>query len=89
MPSSRRKLAMLAASLLIPMLGACASQPTVTEARKIAEAIGHVRPSRRDTCDTQQQIAAQSSRIDTIVTGKETVYKPDCSTRVEPPKKTS
>jgi hypothetical protein len=54
----------------------------VTEARKIAEAIGHVRPSRRDTCDTQEQIAAQSSRIDTIVTGKETVYKPDCAPRV-------
>jgi len=45
---------------------------------KVADAIGHIKPSRQDTCETQQQAAAQSSRIDTIKTGKEVVYKADC-----------
>jgi hypothetical protein len=35
-----------------------------------------VTASRKDTCATQKAIASQSSRIDTIITGKETVYKP-------------
>jgi hypothetical protein len=42
----------------------------------VATAIGHIRPSAKDTCDTQVQVAAQSSRISTLTTGKETVYKP-------------
>jgi len=37
-----------------------------------------VKPSRADTCETQNQIAQQSSRIDTIITGSEKVYKADC-----------
>jgi len=52
----------------------------VTEARKTAEAIGHVQPSKKDTCETQKQLAAQSSKIDTIITGTETVYKAECKT---------
>lgn len=63
-------------------LPACSTLNTVTEARKTAEAIGHVRPSKSDTCETQRQAAEQSSRIDTIVTGKETVYKADCKPAV-------
>jgi hypothetical protein len=50
-----------------------------TSAAAIAASIGHVRPSRRDTCETQIQIAAQSSRIATIQSGQETVYKADCA----------
>ncbi len=46
-------------------------------AAAIASAVGHVRPSKADTCETQVQVAAQSSRIATLQTGKETVYKPD------------
>lgn len=42
----------------------------------MAESIGHVEPSKDDTCMTQRKLAAQSSRIDTIIKGKETVYKP-------------
>jgi hypothetical protein len=45
---------------------------------KVAESIGHVAPSKADTCETQKALAAQSSRIDTIVSGKEVVYKADC-----------
>lgn len=67
----------LAASLLILPLAACETPTTATDAKRIAESIGHVRPSKRDTCETQQQVAAQSSRIDSIVSNKEVVYKPE------------
>jgi hypothetical protein len=51
----------------------------VSDAGKVAAEIGHIRPSPRDTCQTQKQIAEQSSKIDTIIKGKETVYKsPPC-----------
>lgn len=60
------------------LLPACATPITETEAAKTASAIGHVRPSKADTCETQKQVAEQSSRIDTIITGKEAVYKADC-----------
>lgn len=65
------------------LLPACSTPNTVTEARKTAEAIGHVRPSRSDTCETQKQLAEQSSRIDTIITGAEKVYKADCPKSVQ------
>ena len=79
MHQSKRKPLPLALSLLTLLLPACAS-PTIglTSAADTAKSIGHVRPSKADTCDTQEQIAAQSSRIDTTITGKETVYKADC-----------
>lgn len=48
-------------------------------AAAVATAIGHVRPSVRDTCETQIQLAEQSSKIATFATGKETVYKAACT----------
>jgi hypothetical protein len=85
MLSSSKKLPMLGASLLILLLPACATQTTVpTEAKKVADAIGHVRPSAADTCETQNQVAAQSSRIETISTGKEVVFKADCKPPTKP-----
>lgn len=69
---------MLAASLL--PAGGCSSPTTATDAKKLADAIGHIRPSRADTCETQKQVAAQSSKIDTIRQGREVVYKaPACT----------
>lgn len=61
------------------LLPACAT-PTIvqTSAADTAKAIGHVEPSPKDTCETQRRVAAQSSRIDTTITGKEVVYKADC-----------
>lgn len=69
----------LATSLLTLSLAACSTNTTGTDAKKIAEAIGHIEPSKKDTCDTQKQIAEQSSKIDTIRKGQEVVYKADCS----------
>ena len=61
-------------------LNGCAQDITGTDAVKVASAIGHIEPSRKDTCETQRDIAAQSSRIDSIINDKETVYKaPPCS----------
>ncbi len=64
------------------VLGGCASGAglsSLTTAAETASSIGHIKPSKADTCETQKQVAAQSSKIDTIVTGKETVYKATCS----------
>jgi hypothetical protein len=47
----------------------------VTDGKSVAEQIGHVPPSPRDTCETQKALAAQSSRIDSIIQNKEVVYK--------------
>lgn len=66
----------LAASLLTLLLPACGPPITETDAKLVAERIGHIQPSKRDTCETQAAIAAQSSRIDSILKDKEVVYKP-------------
>lgn len=71
------KLGTLASAAL--MVAGCESLPTATNAAKVADAIGTITPSRSDTCETRRQIAAQSSRIDTIREGKTVVYKaPQC-----------
>lgn len=67
-------------SLAILGLAGC-STPTiatggVSEAAKVAKSIGHVSPHVDDTCETQIQLAQQSSRIDTLIEGREKVYKP-------------
>jgi hypothetical protein len=77
MPASRLPLVTLAASLSTLSLAACSTHTIGTNsASAVAESIGHVTASKRDTCATQKAIASQSSRIDTIINGKETVYKP-------------
>jgi len=53
-------------------------------AAAVATAIGHVRPSQRDTCETQTQLAEQSSKIATFQAGKEMVYKADCKPAAKP-----
>lgn len=50
--------------------------PTEISGAAVATAIGHIKPSKRDTCETQVQIAAQSSKIATFQAGKEVTYKP-------------
>jgi len=72
-----KKLLPLATSL--PLVTGCGSFPTATDAPKVAAAIGTIKPSRNDTCGTLRQIAAQTSRIETITQGKEVVIKaPAC-----------
>lgn len=56
----------------------CSSITTNIDSTKVAAVIGHIEPSKKDTCATQVQIAAQSSRIDTIIKGTETIYKAPC-----------
>lgn len=77
--NGHQKLMRLAASLLTLPLAGCETPTTGTDAKKVAETIGHVRPSKKDTCETQQQVAAQSSRIDSIAANKEVVYKAECN----------
>lgn len=67
----------LAASLAL--VAGCSTHTTGTDAAKVASAIGHIKPSRADTCETQKQVAEQSSRLESIRQGKEVVYKaPPC-----------
>lgn len=62
------------------LVAGCASYPSGINAKKVADAIGTITPSRKDTCETQRQIAEQSSRIETIRQGQEVVYKaPACA----------
>ena len=71
------KLLPLATSLAL--VAGCSTPITATDAKKVANAIGHIKPSKADTCETQRQAAEQSSRIETIKQGKEVVYKaPPC-----------
>lgn len=68
----------------------CSTPTTVTEAASTARAIGHIKPSPADTCETQRQVAAQSSRIDTIIAGQEKVYQAKlCPEAQKPEAKTS
>ena len=65
------------ASLLL--VAGCGISPTGTDSKKVADAIGTIKPSRQDTCGTLKQIAEQTSKIETIKQGKEVVYKaPPC-----------
>ena len=75
----RKPLPLLLGLSILPLAGCSTPDTAPTSAAAIAQSIGHIRPSRRDTCETQQQVAAQSSKLDTITSGKETVYKADCS----------
>lgn len=63
----------LLASLLL--VAGCSTPVIGTDSAKVAREIGHIQPSQHDTCETQRQIAVQSSKIDTIIKGKEAVYK--------------
>lgn len=89
MPMRRAGRLLLLPSLLILPLAGCSilttekTEPALSAAA-VATAIGHIRPSARDTCETQVQVAEQSTKIATLQTGKETVYKPACTPKAPP-----
>jgi hypothetical protein len=88
MPKLRSALLPLLLSLSTLLLAGCSILSTGTEtpplsAAAVATAIGHVRPSKADTCETRVQVAEQSSKIATLQTGKETVYKAGCDPRAD------
>jgi hypothetical protein len=65
--------------LSLPLVAGCTGYPTGTDSKKVADAIGTIKPSRKDTCETLKQVAEQTSKIETIKQGKEIVYKaPPC-----------
>ena len=45
--------------------------------------------SRKDTCDTQREIAEHNSRYQTLKTGTETAYRAPCDVETKPQPKTS
>lgn len=64
-----------ALAISLALVAGCSSSPTGTDARKVADAIGTIKPSKRDTCETVRQVAEQTSRVETIKQGREVVYK--------------
>lgn len=80
-----RKLALPLSCLLTLGLPGCASLTSEIKVpanvAEVAKEIGHIRTSRHDTCETRQQVARQSSTIDTLITGKVVAYKVDCTTK--------
>lgn len=62
---------------LAPMAGGCSTLSFVTTEGAVA-AFKPIGMSRRDTCETQKQVAEHNSRLETLKSGKETVYKAPC-----------
>ncbi len=79
---SRRVSALLSALLL----SACAANEIPLPATtKVLDDLPRVQNSPRSPCWQQEQIAAQNSYVDTIVTKREATYKAPC--KVDPPPK--
>lgn len=73
----RRKMA--GGLLLALLLQACAAPETPLPATtRILDGMPRVANSTRAPCWQQQQIAAQNSYIDTVLTKREAVYKAPC-----------
>jgi hypothetical protein len=69
-------------ALSLALVAGCANSPSGINAKKVADAIGTIQPSRKDTCETQRQVAEQTSKIETIRQGKEVVYaSPKCEAK--------
>ena len=71
-------------STAILALPACTSTPTppIDTSLQSFKPIGY---SKRDTCDTQKQIAAHNSVYDTLSTGRDTVYQAPCDRKKPQP----
>lgn len=82
-----RKLTALALAL-VPALAGCSTLTYVTT-KGATDAFRPIKMSRRDTCETQKQIAEHNSRYDTMKTGKETVYRAPCQVEKPAAPKTS
>ena len=64
---------------LLLLLPACAGQETLLPATtKVLDELPRVANSTAAPCRLQREIAAQNSYIETIKTGKDTVYKAPC-----------
>lgn len=75
-----KKLIVLLPSLGLALAGCSTLTPGVTSLGA-ADAFKPIAASPRDTCETQRQVAEHNSRLDTIKTGKEVVYKAHCETQ--------
>lgn len=62
---------------LAPLLAGCETLSYVTTEGAVT-AFKPIAMSRKDTCETQKQVAEHNSRYDTLKTGKEVVYKAPC-----------
>lgn len=76
---------------LVPLalaVAGCAT-PTSVTTKGALDSFRPLTMSKRDTCDTQREIAEHNSRYDTLKTGKETAYRAPCDIDKKPEAKTS
>lgn len=73
-----KKLIPLALVAAIHALAACSTPISGPTTKGTLDAFKTLSMSRKDTCQTQQEIADHNSRYDTLKTGKDTVYKAPC-----------
>jgi hypothetical protein len=74
------------ALLLLLLLPACADSATqLPGSIKLIDELPRVANSTAAPCRLQREIAAQNSYVDTIKSGKQTVYKAPCD--IDPPQR--
>lgn len=82
MPRSTSWVRALLVSLVLPNLAACATltidADTPISAKQFARNVPRVKPDPDDTCQTQRNVAKQDAYLDSIIDGKERIYKADC-----------
>ena len=73
-----KKLMRSALALATLALAACSTSTSAPTTKGALDAFKPLSMSRKDTCQTQTEIADHNSRYDTLKTGKDVVYKPPC-----------
>jgi hypothetical protein len=73
-----KKLKPLALAAVILVLAGCSTPTSAPTTKGALDAFKTLSMSKKDTCQTQREIADHNSRYDTLKTGKDVTYKPPC-----------
>ena len=73
--------------IVLALVPAGCSTPESVTTKGALDSFRPLTMSRRDTCETQREIAEHNSRYDTLKTGKEKVYRAPCEIEKRPQEK--
>lgn len=73
-----KKLKPLALAAVILALAGCSTPTSAPTTKGALDAFKTLSMSKKDTCQTQKEIAEHNSKYDTLKTGKDVTYKPPC-----------
>lgn len=62
---------------MLPLAG-CSSVPTDGTSDQRINSLPYINYSRQDTCETQKQVEAYHSALDTMKKGRTVIYTPEC-----------